>query len=76
MARYKYRDYLYESDIKWDGKNWTAAVAIGRDHAGTWLTQKRFKSERICETRLEAIAESAALAMRIIDGLMSGTEEL
>ena len=75
MARYKYRDYLYESDIKWDGKNWTAAVVIGRDHAGTWLTQQRFNSERIFETRLEAIAEWIAVAMRIIDGIMSGAKE-
>ena len=73
MALYKYRDFLYESAPEWNGKNWIAAVMISRKVQNE---QKRFSNELTFGTRVEALAESMALAMRIIDGIMSGAEEL
>ena len=75
MAHYRYRQFLYEPAPEWNGKNWIAGVVISRDHDGL-SEEKRFGSELTFDTRVGALAESMALAMRIIDRITSGAEKL
>ena len=75
MAHYRYRQFLYEPAPEWNGKNWIAAVVISRDHNGS-SEEKRFGGEMTFGSHLEALAESMALAMRVIDGILSGAENL
>lgn len=75
MAVYQYRNCQYEPAAYWNGERWTAAVMISQGD-GARRKQKRFTGEVSFQNRVEALAESMALAMRIIDGLMSGAEEL